>query len=285
MANLRDIRRRLKSVGNTKQLTRAMKMVSASKLRRAQERILRARPFAHRMRRVLASVAARAHQEDHPLLAVPSGNRTELVIVTSDKGLCGGFNTNILKAASAFLKERGDDVQAIHCIGKKGRDFFRRQPWKIRNEYVDVFRDVQFVQASQIAQEFIQRFIDHDLDEMYVAYNEFKSAIQQNIVIERLLPLERSEIEEGAIRLDYLYEPSPAELFADLLPRQLEIQMFRILLESSAAEHGARMAAMDAATNNAGDMIHNLTLTLNRVRQAGITREIIEVVSGAGNLG
>ena len=282
MANTRELRRRIKSVGNTKQLTRAMKMVSAAKLRRSQDRILSARPFARRVKEVLASVAARASSEAHPLLAVPDGNNVELVVVTADKGLCGGFNTNIVQRATRFLEERRDDTLTVHAIGKKGRDYFRNQKYNIRREYVDVFRTLEFPTAVEIAKDLMDRFIERDLDAIYVVYNEFKSAIQQNVVVEQLLPLERAEIEEGGSSLDYLYEPSAAELLRELLPRHVEIQMFRILLESVAAEHGARMAAMESATKNAEDMIHNLTLYLNRVRQASITREIIEVISGAG---
>jgi F-type H+-transporting ATPase subunit gamma len=281
MANTRELRRRIKSVGNTKQLTRAMKMVSAAKLRRAQERILSARPYARRMKQVLASVAARAGQEAHPLLAVPEGDKVELVVVTADKGLCGGFNTNIIKRATRFLEEHHDDSLTVHCVGKKGRDYFKNRVYQVRQEYVDVFRQVNYDLAAGIAREVMERFIKHDLNEIYVVYNEFKSAIQQTVVVERLLPLQRAEIEDARSQQDYLYEPEADRLLADLLPRHVEIQMFRILLESSAAEHGARMAAMDSATNNAEDMINSLTLHLNRVRQASITKEIIEVISGA----
>jgi F-type H+-transporting ATPase subunit gamma len=281
VANLRDLRSRIKSVSNTKQLTRAMKMVSASKLRRAQENILSARPYAHRMREVLASAAARAGSLAHPLLAVPDGNRVEVVVVTADKGLCGAFNTNIIKAATRFLEERPGETLSVHCVGRKGRDYFRRRGVEPRKEYIDVFRAVDYARAAAIARDLMDRFIEGDLDAIYVAYNEFKSAIQQNVVVERLLPIDRQEFEGIEPPQDYLYEPSAAELFNWLLPRHVEIQIFRILLESAAAEHGARMAAMDSATNNAGEMIHDLTLHLNRVRQAGITREIIEVVSGA----
>lgn len=283
MANTRELRRRIKSVTNTKQLTRAMKMVSAAKLRRAQERVLSARPYAHRMKQVLASVASRAGADAHPLLAVPDGKKIELVVVTSDKGLCGGFNTNMIKRATRFLEEHSGESEelTLHCIGKKGRDYFRKRQYSVRQESVDVFRNVNYDLAAGMARELMDRFIDKDLDAIYVVYNEFKSAIAQTVVVERLLPLERSEVQGMGASQDYLYEPAAAELFAKLLPRHVEIQMFRILLESSAAEHGARMAAMDSATRNAEEMIDDLTLYLNRVRQAGITREIIEVISGA----
>ena len=281
MATLRDLRRRLKSVGNTKQLTRAMKMVSAAKLRRAQDRIVAARPYARRMKQVLSSAAARADVASHPLLHVPDGNNIELVMVTSDKGMCGGFNANIIKSATRFLEERRDDTVSVHCIGKKGRDYFRHQGYNIRKEYLDIFRKVNYSHAAEIAQDLMARFLDKELDAIHVVYNEFKSAIQQNVVVERLLPLERDEFEEEDFQTEHIYEPSASELFEQVLPQHVEIQMYRILLESAAAEHGARMSAMEAATKNAEDMIHALTLHLNRVRQAAITREIIEVVSGA----
>ena len=283
MANTRELRRRIKSVTNTKQLTRAMKMVSAAKLRRAQENILSARPYARRMKQVLASVASRAGADAHPLLAVPDGNKSELVVVTADRGLCGGFNTNMIKRATRFLEEHTSEGEelTVHCIGKKGRDYFRKRQYSVRQEYVDVFRNVNYDLAAGIARELIDRFVEKDLDAIYVVYNEFKSAIAQTVVVERLLPLERSEVEGMGASQDYLYEPAAAELFAKLLPRHVEIQLFRVLLESSAAEQGARMAAMDSATRNAEEMIDTLTLYLNRVRQAGITREIIEVISGA----
>jgi len=283
MANTRELRRRIKSVTNTKQLTRAMKMVSAAKLRRAQENILSARPYARRMKQVLASVASRAGADAHPLLAVPDGNKSELVVVTADRGLCGGFNTNMIKRATRFLEEHSSEGEelTVHCIGKKGRDYFRKRQYRMRQEYVDVFRNVSYDLAAGIARELMDRFVEKDLDAIYVVYNEFKSAIQQTVVVERLLPLERSDVEGMGASQDYLYEPAAAELFAKLLPRHVEIQLFRVLLESSAAEQGARMAAMDSATRNAEEMIDSLTLHLNRVRQAGITREIIEVISGA----
>jgi F-type H+-transporting ATPase subunit gamma len=282
MATLRDLRRRIRSVSNTRQLTRAMKLVSAAKLRRAQERILAARPFARRMKLVLASAAARADVSAHPLLRVPEGDRVELVLVTADKGMCGAFNTNIIKRATRFLEERRDESLTVHCIGKKGRDYFRRQRYNLRREYVDIFRNLEFPTAAEIASDLMERFVAAELDAIHVVYNEFKSAVQQAVVVERLLPLERAEFGAGELAVDYLYEPAAAELFARLLPRHVEVQLFRILLESSAAEHGARMSAMDAATSNAEEMIDGLTLHLNRVRQASITREIIEVVSGAG---
>ena len=284
MPNTRDIRRRIKSVASTRQLTKAMKMVSAAKLRRAQERMIAARPYAHTMQALLSSLACRANPEQHPLLADHGDDRIEVVVMTADKGLCGSFNTNIIKRAQAFLLEKGTKTKALHTVGKKGRDFFRRRGVPIAREYVDVFRKLEASQAGEIARDLIGRFVDRELDAIYLIYNEFKSVIQQRIVVAKLLPIERAELRPGDVTEDYIYEPSAQALFDDLLPRYVEVQIFHAMLESAAAELGARMSAMDSATTNAGEMIESLTLYLNRVRQASITKEIIEVVSGAAAL-
>ena len=204
--------------------------------------------------------------------------------MTADKGLCGSFNTNIIKRAQAFLLEKGTKTKALHTVGKKGRDFFRRRGVPIAREYVDVFRKLEASQAGEIARDLIGRFVDRELDAIYLIYNEFKSVIQQRIVVAKLLPIERAELRPGDVTEDYIYEPSAQALFDDLLPRYVEVQIFHAMLESAAAELGARMSAMDSATTNAGEMIESLTLYLNRVRQASITKEIIEVVSGAAAL-
>ena len=281
MASTRDIRRRIRSVQSTRKITKAMKMVSAAKLRRAQERMLAARPYAHRMEDVLGSLAARANPELHPLLAIRPEERIELVVLTADKGLCGSFNTNVLKRAQALLLEKREKVKGIHCIGKKGRDFFRRRRITIAGEHVGVFSNVDPEMAAGIARGLIDRYSGRDLDAVYLVYNEFKSVIQQRIVAARLLPIERRQLGEGEVKEDYIYEPDAHRLLEELLPRHVEFQVYHAMLESAAAEHGARMAAMDAATSNADEMIESLTLFLNRVRQASITKEIIEVVSGA----
>ncbi len=283
MPALIDIRRRIRSVKNTQQITKAMKMVSAAKLRRAQEAMFAARPYARKMMEVLNSLASRAQPELHPLLQEHGDERVLLVIVTSDKGLCGGFNANILRAATRFLEERAGKQLLLECIGRKGRDFFKRRRWKIRGEHVGVFQSVKFAAAKAIATDLIRAYEAAELDQVYLLYNEFKSVIQQRIVVERLLPIERLLLRPTEPALDYLYEPDPARIFEEMLPRHVEVQVFRALLESAAAEHGARMSAMDAATNNASDMIDRLTLYMNKVRQAAITKEIIEVVSGAGS--
>ena len=281
MANVRDIRRRIRSVKSTQQVTKAMKMVAAAKLRRAQERIVAARPYANQMLAVLNSLATRANPDTHPLLAVRGTERIELLIVTADKGLCGGFNTNIIKSATAFIEKNKERVLSAHLVGRKGRDYFKKRGYTVTGEYVDLFRNLSYEDAAGIARSVIERYIDKDLDAVYLVYNEFKSVIQQKVVVEKLLPIPRLEMPEDATVQDYIYEPSPQALFDALLPRHVEFQVLRALYESAAAEFGARMSAMSAATRNADEMINTLTLHMNRVRQASITREIIEVVSGA----
>jgi F-type H+-transporting ATPase subunit gamma len=287
MAKTRDLKRRIRSIRNTMQLTRAMKMVSAAKLRRSQERIFAARPYARQLDAVLQSLAARANPELHPLLQVRPEERVELIVVTSDRGLCGSFNTNILKRGLAFLRERGGRSLEVQAVGRKGRDFFRRRPWAVRRERVDVLRSVDYALAADIGREVVDRYADGRVDAVYLLYNEFKSAVAQRPVIERLLPISRAEVEGGSRgpAEDYIYEPDPQSLFLNLLPHHVEMQVYRALLESVAAEHAARMAAMSAATSNAGELIEKLTLQMNRMRQAAITTEIIEVVSGAEALG
>lgn len=286
MAKTQDIKRRIRSIRNTMQLTRAMKMVAAAKLRRAQERILHARPYAQKTLQVLQSAAARANPELNPLLQVHGEHRVEMLVLTGDRGLCGSFNAGIIRTAENYIRDRlgGRDV-SITAVGKKGRDYFRRYRYKIGHEFVDVFRDVQFPLAADIARQLIERYIKRETDEIYLVYNEFKSAIQARPVVQRLLPVEPRQLDEDASTDDYIYEPGAAELFASLLPHYVEQQVFQALLESVSAEHAARMTAMDSATKNAGELIESLTLTMNRVRQASITTEIIEVVSGAESLG
>jgi F-type H+-transporting ATPase subunit gamma len=283
LANTRDLRRRIRSVKNTEQLTRAMKMVAAARLRRAQEQILAARPYAHRMREVLARLAASTDADAHPLLAERGDERVEVLIVTSDRGLCGSFNSNIIKRAETFLKKDGRQQTPLHIVGRRAAEYFKRRPVNIQASYSDVFRNFGFEQARQIGQDMIQRFMTGDLDAVYMCYNEFKSAIAQDVVVQKLLPLERIEAEGS--HHEYIYEPPPEQLLDALLHRHVNVQLWAALLEANAAENGARMSAMDAATKNAGELIDKLTLQMNRIRQAAITREIIEVVSGADALG
>lgn len=289
MANVLDIRRRIRSVKNTRQITKAMKLVSAAKLRRAQERIVNARPYANRMLAVLNSLAFRAHpsldppqpEQVHPLLAERGDERIELVVITGDKGLCGAFNTNILKAAQNFLEEHANRYLDLELVGRKARDYFKRRPWTIHHEYVNIFARLQYEHAKSIAQAVIEEYSQGEVDAVYLVYNEFKSVIQQRIVVERLLPIAKLEFGAEENPTDYIYEQPPQVIFDNLLPKHVEVQVYRALLESAAAEHAARMTAMDSATNNASEMIETLTLNMNRARQAAITKEIIEIVSGA----
>lgn len=285
MPALIDIRRRIRSVKNTQKVTRAMKMVSAAKLRRAQEAIFAARPFARKMMEVLNRMASRADPGAHPLLEDRGEGKVLAVVITADKGLCGAFNANIIRTVTRFLAERPTVEVQFSLVGRKGRDFFRRRDVQVRSEHVGVFQALRFETAREIAADLIQAFTRKDVDRVFLVHNEFKSVIQQPLVIDRILPIERHQIrpEEEDSELDYLYEPDPAAIFDEILPKHVEMQVWRALLESVAAEHGARMTAMDAATNNATDLIDRLTLHMNKVRQAAITKEIIEVVSGAGS--
>jgi F-type H+-transporting ATPase subunit gamma len=357
MPNILDIRRRIRSVINTRQITKAMKVVSAAKLRRAQERALAARPYAQMLTNVLKSLVARAEIYDpatgepkHPLLAQRAQKNILLIVVTGDKGLAGAFNANITKAAARFLESKTGKNVDIEAVGRKGRDFLRRRypaakvqtqnladlaesiqaeaaeaeragSTQITGEHVGVLGKVEFAQASALAQSVIARYQREEIDAVYVVFNEFKSVIAQRLIVEQVLPIEQigaqavrlvEEMTEeekrrakeaavsagvgmrgpdpkaaevaaqfGTAQVDYIYEQPPEELFRALLPKYVSIQIFRALLESVAAEHAARMTAMDSATNNATDMIDSLTLVMNRARQAKITKEIIEIVSGA----
>ena len=290
MPSLLDIRRRVRAVKSTQQITKAMKMVAASRLRRAQERIQHARPFAVQMRRVLNSLAARVDPSVHPLLddrAVPkAGGRALLLVVTADRGLCGSFNTNVIKASGNFITESAGRQVALGLIGRRGRDFFGRRGFEVRYEQVNLFAHLKYENAQEIAAAAIAAFTNGEVDSVYLAFNEFRSVMVQHVVVEQVLPIPRTAFsadaaERTAVQTEYLYEPQPEELFKHLLPSYVEVQIFRALLESNAAFYAAQMTAMDAATRNSGEMIEQLTLYMNKVRQAAITREIIEVVSGA----
>lgn len=282
MAKTQDIKRRIRSIGNTQKLTRAMKMVSAAKLRRSQERIIKARPYAHKLLSTLRSLAARANPELHPLLQVhEGGNKVELFVLTGDRGLCGSFNTNIIRKGEDYAKALQGKELSLCAVGKRGREYFKRRKYDIRRDWVDVFRDVQFPLAAEMADDIMERYIAGELDEVYLVFNEFKSALQCTPTIERLLPIEPADFDANENVDDYIYEPAPQDLFNALLPHYVQQIVFQALLESVAAEHAARMTAMDNATKNAGELIESLTLTMNKVRQASITTEILEVVSGA----
>src|SRR5436190_20106592 len=302
MPSLLDIRRRVRAVKSTQQITKAMKMVAASRLRRAQERIQQARPFATEMLRVLNSLATRVDPGAHPLLderKVPrAGGKALLFVISADRGLCGSFNTNAIKGASTFIVENPAREVALGLIGRRGRDYFARRGFEVRYEQVNLFQALQYSHAQAIAQAAVEAFTSGQVDSVYLVYNEFRSVMSQKVVVERLLPIPRLEIdppapggfgEAGAKgapgpAIDYLYEPTPEELFTTLIPRHVEVQVYRALLESNAAFYAAQMTAMDSASRNAAEMIDQLTLYMNKVRQAAITREIIEVVSGAGAL-
>jgi F-type H+-transporting ATPase subunit gamma len=284
MPSLIDIRRRVRATKSTQQITKAMKMVSSSKLRRAQERIVRSRPYAQEMLRVFNSLATRVDATAHPLLQDdPQSARTLLVVISADRGLCGSFNTNVIKATAQHIAdhpaEPGREV-ALALVGRKSRDFFNRRGFDVKYEEVGLFQNVKWEHAQAIANTCIKEFLGPDVSSVYLVYNEFRSVISQRVVVERLLPIPKLDVDtvEGA---DYLFEPSPAEMLETLLPFHVAVQVNRALLESSAAEHAARMTAMDAATRNAKEMVDRLTLYMNKVRQAAITREIIEIVAGA----
>jgi len=295
MPNLLDIRRRIKSVKNTQQITKAMKMVSAAKLKRAQDRVVTARPFANKMMEVLGELAGRTDENfHHPLLDPRGDERYLVVLITADKGLCGAFNTNLIKAAQVFIRDNSGKQLDVLTVGRKGRDFYRRRGTMLTGEYIGLTGKgrVEFSEALEVARDVIKRFTeDQNIDKAFVIYNEFKSVLQQRVVIEQLLPVSRgTNTEESNAAgqpqnlVDYIYEQPPAEIFSRLLPRLVETQIFRALLESVASEQGARMTAMDSASKNASELIDSLTLNMNRVRQAAITNEIIEVVSGSAAL-
>ena len=281
MANVLDIRRRIRSVKNTQQITRAMKMVAAAKLRRSQERVINARPYAHQMLMLLESVASRAEQRTHPLLAERPVEKVLLVLVTGDKGLCGAFNSNLIRAATNYLAEHRSEQVSMITVGRKGRDYFRKRPASIIGDQVNLFGKLELTHAREIARQIIELYTNQSVDAVDFLYNEFKSVLTQRLMIERYLPIQSIKPPEGQGLIDYIYEQPAADIFNALLPRFVEIQVYRALLESQAAEFAARMTAMDSATNNAGELIDSLTLYLNRVRQASITREIIEIVGGA----
>ncbi|HEY6444075.1 MAG TPA: ATP synthase F1 subunit gamma [Candidatus Acidoferrales bacterium] len=310
MPTLLDYRRRIRSVKNTQQITRAMKFISAAKLRRAQEGVFAARPYAKEILRVLRSAAARMESTAHPLLERRPEERILLVVMTGDRSLAGAFNSNVIRRTIAFLRENSSKKTQLIAIGKKGRDTLRKRGWRAVNEYLNVSSKVEFSTAKEIANRIAELYATREVDAVYAVYNEFKNVMVQKLITEKLLPIDpdvlasaseeaektstgaRKDAEDslphdrypsGQSLVDYIYEEPVAEIFSGLVPRYLESQVFRILLESAAAEHAARMTAMDAATRNASDLIDKLTLQMNKIRQAGITKELIEIVSGAAS--
>lgn len=286
MPSLQSLRRKIGAIKNTQKITKAMKMVAAAKLKRAQDRILAARPYGHKMRDVIANLSRRVNRSAHPLLQRRTGRTIEILIVTSDRGLCGAFNANIIRKASEFIRDseaRGARV-TLSVVGRKGREYFRRRPWPIRQQWLGVFDRLSYEHGIEIGQDLIESYTKGTFDELYVIYNEFKSAIQQRVIVEKFFPIESLEQPTpGTTQLggSYLYEPDEDELLAALLPKHFQTQAYRVLLESSAAEQGARMAAMDGASRNAGEIIKKLTLYYNKTRQAAITKELMDIVGGA----
>ena len=284
MATLRDIRRRIRSVESTQKITRAMKLVAAAKLRRAQERIMSARPYAIKMAELLSSLVRRAEGEAHPLLVRRDAARKRLVIITADKGLCGAFNSNILRASLAFLREQGATGVTLVVVGKKARDFYRRRPYEVKSEMLGFFDRLAYSHAQELAGGLMQEYLAGEVDEVHLMYNEFRSVAVQRVKREQLLPIEPETTGQGegeAAAGDYIYEPSPEAILAALLPRHVTTQVYRALMESVAGEYGARMTAMEAATKNAKEMIGVLTIQYNKARQERITKELLDIVGGA----
>ena len=287
MPSLQSLRRKIVSVKNTQKITKAKKMVAASKLKRAQNRILAARPYALQLREVMGNLSQRVNRASHPLLSRRGGNTLELLVITSDRGLCGAFNTNILRQAVKFLEQQRDQGKevTVSLAGRKSIDYFKRRDWPIRQEWGGVFDRLSFEHALDIGQNIVSQYHDGTFDHLYVVYNEFKSVMQQEVVIEKLLPIESLNASDGentsSLGGGYLYEPDESELLETLLPKHFEIQTYRVLLESSAAEQAARMTAMDGATRNAGELIKKVTLFYNKTRQTAITKELMDIVGGA----
>lgn len=284
MASLKDIRRRIVSVKNTRQITRAMKMVAAAKLRRSQDRILEARPYAYRLREMIWEISERAEHTAHPLLAVREPKKVLILVLTSDRGLAGAFNSNINKRTEAYLRENAEvhEEMRLSIIGRKGRDYFKRRQWPIERLYMDVLTNVTLEKAAEIGRDIIVDFESKGLDAVYMVYNEFKNAITQKVTVEQLLPVVPEETEDTSVDgADFIYEPDKRAILDATLPLHVNVQIYRAILESVASEMGARMSAMDAATRNAGELIAKLTLEYNRARQAAITKEMLEIVGGA----
>jgi F-type H+-transporting ATPase subunit gamma len=284
MATLLDFRRRIRSVKNTQQITRAMKFVAAARLRRAQESALAARPYALELARVLRSTMARIQEPQHPLLAVRPEERVLVIVLTGERGLAGAFNTNILKKANEVFRAHKGKKLSLIPVGKKGRDSLKRAGFQFAAEYINVLTRVEFATAREISNLVTGLYAKEEIDAVYIAFSEFKSVMAANLTAERLLPVEKLTVEgDTATQVDYIYEQPEEQLLNSLLPRYVETQILRAMLESSAAEYAARMTAMESATKNAGEVIQGLTLHMNKVRQAAITREIIEIVSGASS--
>ncbi|HEV8474802.1 MAG TPA: ATP synthase F1 subunit gamma [Methylomirabilota bacterium] len=285
MATLRDIQRRIRSVQSTQKITRAMKLVAAAKLRRAQERILSARPYASKMAELLGNLVAGTDTADgasHPLLEQREGPRRQIVIITADRGLAGAFNSNVLRNSLAFIRASNTTEVTLVVVGRKARDFYRRRPWSVKRDMLGFWDRLAYAHACELADYFMSQYLDNEVDEVHLVYNEFRSVAVQRPVRQQLLPIPRTEGEgQAGEAVDYIYEPSPAAILGDLLPRHVRMQVFRALMESLAGEYGARMTAMEAATKNAKEMIEILSIQYNKARQEKITKELLDIVGGA----
>ncbi len=282
MANLKEIRRRIRSVKNTQQITKAMKMIAASRLRKAQEALEAKRPYAKRLQAVIASLATRAEVDDHPLLAVREPRNVLMLVLTSDRGMCGGFNVNINRVAVKYVVDRPELGIEFSVVGRKGQDFFRRRPqYSVKKNYEGVFESIGFGHANEIGDDIVASYVGQGFDAVYMVYNEFKSVIAQEVVVEQLLPVLTVADATDTERLDFSYEPSKRAVLDEVLPLYVNVQIHRAIHESIASEMGARMTAMDNATRNASDLLDKLTLTYNRARQAAITTELMEIIGGA----
>jgi F-type H+-transporting ATPase subunit gamma len=289
MASLKDIKKRIASVKSTQQITKAMKMVSASKLRRAQEAVVAARPYADKMADVLSSLALRVDAESNALLAVRGKGKALVVLITGDRGLCGGFNVNISKAAERFIREKGQDYESYELliVGRKGNDYLKRRSGMVITKVYENLvgtKQVSYPTGALLGQEVIDLYRSSEYDGVFLVYNAFQSVMTQTLTVTQLLPIVPKKVDEGAQVTDYIYEPNAKTVLEEILPKHIEVQIFRSLLESSASEHGARMTAMDSASKNASEMIGKLTLQYNRARQAAITKELLEIISGAESI-
>lgn len=283
MATLRDIKRRIKAVESTSKITKAMKMVAAAKFRKAQQRMLEMRPYAERMSQILSNLSTAAESQAHPLLEVRPRKNIEVLVLTSDRGLCGAFNANIMKAATRYIGDlEKDDIQAVpSVVGRKARDYFRRRSVEMRRQWTGISGKISYANAQEIAADVIENYLSESVDEVILIYNEFKTVVSQQVVISRLLPLAPIQHEEGGTsEQNFVFEPTRQAIFSSLVPKNVEIQIFRALLESQASEEAARMAAMENATKSASEMIDRLTLQFNKARQASITKELMDIVGG-----
>lgn len=283
MANLKDIRRRISGVKSTQQITRAMKLVAAAKLRRAQERIESQRPYAYELRSMIASLANRSDEQAHPLLRRREMRNVEVLVLTSDRGLCGSFNVSICRTTENYVREHGEehDKVGLRLVGRKGNEYFKRRDYQIDQYYREILTNPDFDNVAQIGRDVVDQYAERELDGVLMVYNEFKSAASQKVVVEQLLPIDTSDVEDDGSQIDYIYEPDRAAILDTILPLHVNVQIWRAVLESLASEMGARMTAMDAATRNAGELLARLTLQYNRARQEAITNELMDIVGGA----